>query len=167
MGSIPSILLNFLRVLSFISCIYSIMCCMFLNVESFHLIGVENGFFQFVNRVVLILQASIVFMAESGYPQSLYTYFPFFDDNHGLGYIGIMQCWIGNSMLSLCKSQIANISKQDWTIFVEIPGWLILSVGVIYLILGFRGSSLKCERKFVMPKIKKDLSTQLPTSSIV
>ncbi|KAK9763778.1 hypothetical protein K7432_009264 [Basidiobolus ranarum] len=167
MSPISFILLNFLRFLSFSACLYAILCCVFLNSELFRSIGEDNGFFQFVNRIILVLQALIVCMAESGYPQQLYVYFPYLDDKHGLGFIGGMLCWIGNSMLSLCKDQATADVKEGWTLFVLMPGWFVFSVGIVYILLGLRGPSLKSMRQFSLRGSKKDSTKQPPTSSIV
>jgi len=141
--------LNILRVLSIISLMLVIATCIIVNIKGFPGIGQSNTFFQFVNRIVIALEALILILSEIGWPKRIYKWFPMLDDSHSWTFFGFLQIITGSLILGY-DSGINSIDFLGHSLFefIIVPGWFLFVIGIIYVLLGlFGGVSLKADRR--------------------
>ncbi|CAG8719166.1 13166_t:CDS:2, partial [Acaulospora morrowiae] len=122
-----------------------------LNVKGFPGLGQSNIFFQFVNRIVIVIWAFVLILSEIGWPKRIHKWFPILDDSHGWVCFGLLQIIMG----SLILGHDSGINSIDFLgyglhVFIVVPGWFVFVIGIIYVLLGsFGGASLKADRRIV------------------
>ncbi|CAG8718553.1 9601_t:CDS:2 [Acaulospora morrowiae] len=135
-----------------------IATCVIVNVKGFSGLGQSNIFFQFVNRIVIVVWAFVLILSEIGWPKRIHKWFPILDDSHSWWnqqrrFLGLQ---VGVSSVSvflpviyifvLTKDHIPSSLHE----FIIIPGWFVFVIGIIYVLLGsFGGASLKADRRIV------------------
>ncbi|CAG8500701.1 11631_t:CDS:2 [Diversispora eburnea] len=131
--------LNLLRLLSIISLMLVIATCIIVNVKGFSGIGQSNTIFQFMNRIVIAIEALVLILSEIGWPRKIYNWFPMLDDSHSWTFFGFLQ------IIGINSTEFLGYSLFT---FIIVPGWFIFIIGIIYVCLGtFGGVSLKQRRQ--------------------
>ncbi|RHZ67251.1 hypothetical protein Glove_302g26 [Diversispora epigaea] len=141
--------LNLLRLLSIISLMLVIATCIIVNVKGFPGIGQSNTIFQFLNRIVIAIEALVLILTEIGWPRKIFNWFPMLDDSHSWTFFGFLQMITGSLILGY-DSGINSTEFLGYSLFtfIIVPGWFVFIIGIIYVCLGtFGGVSLKSRRQ--------------------
>ncbi|KAJ3046150.1 hypothetical protein HK097_001010 [Rhizophlyctis rosea] len=134
------IILNILRVLSILSLLLVVASSLSVNYFVWPKIGESNTVFQFANRILISLVCLLLVLAECERPKFILKHFDVVREEKSWAGMGFIQLCVGSFILGY-DSIITSISstKVDLYYLVLVPGWFLLIIGFIYILLGVIG----------------------------